>query len=36
MLPKPKLMPAEIFNPKWGGLRAIFDAKKRKPVLAAA
>lgn len=33
---KPKLMAAEIFNSKWGGLRAIFDAKKRKPVLAAA
>ena len=24
----PKLMPAEIFQPEWGGLKAIWDAKK--------
>ena len=34
MTPKPKSMPAEIFNPKWGGLRAIFEAKQAKPPTA--
>ncbi|MFY9657736.1 MAG: CoA-transferase [Methylocystis sp.] len=32
MSPPPKSMPAEIFNPKWGGLRKIFDAKKPKAI----
>lgn len=30
----PKLMPAEIFQPKWGGLRKFLEAKK--PLAAAA
>jgi propionate CoA-transferase len=36
---KPKSMPAEIFQPKWGRLRAILNAKHPgadKPILAAA
>ena len=24
----PKLMPAEIFQPEWGGLKAVWEAKK--------
>ena len=31
-----KPMPADIFRPKWGGLRALLEAKRRKPVKAAA
>lgn len=36
MSPKPKSMPAEIFQPKWGGLRKILDSKVRKSVPVAA
>jgi len=35
---KPKSMPVEIFQPKWGGLHAILDAQsspRTKPALAA-
>ncbi len=30
MSPAPKSMPAEIFQPKWGGLKAILDAKAKQ------
>jgi propionate CoA-transferase len=30
MSPTPKAMPADIFQAKWGGLRAILDAKTKK------
>jgi hypothetical protein len=30
MSPAPKAMPADIFQPKWGGLRAILDAKTKQ------
>ena len=36
MSPKPRSMPAEIFQPKWGGLRKILDSKVRKGVPVAA
>ncbi len=34
--PKLKLMPAEIFQTKWGGLARILEAKSKKPLQAAA
>lgn len=34
--PNLKSMPAEIFRPKWGGLKALLESKKRQTVLAAA
>jgi propionate CoA-transferase len=34
MSPKPKSMPAEIFQPKWGGLRKISKVRKGVPVAA--
>jgi propionate CoA-transferase len=34
--PALKLMPAGIFQPKWGGLRAILEAKTAKAAAAAA
>ncbi len=33
--PSLKSMPAEIFRPKWGGLRAVLESKKRKVFSAA-
>jgi hypothetical protein len=29
-------MPSGLFNPKWGGLRPIIEAKNRKTLPAAA
>lgn len=34
--PKLKPMPAEIFQPKWGGLAKLLQAKSKKPLQAAA
>ncbi|MTJ83650.1 MAG: acyl CoA:acetate/3-ketoacid CoA transferase [Telmatospirillum sp.] len=33
--PDLKSMPAEIFRPQWGGLRALLDAKKKKALATA-
>jgi len=33
---KPKLMPAAIFQPKWGGLKKLLEAKKPASTAAAA
>jgi propionate CoA-transferase len=34
--PQLKSMPPELFRPKWGGLRALLEAKRHRPIKAAA